>query len=105
MIFFNHSTGQYDEYVYKIRDSYNNMAHLGGQSQPIFHATNTDDLSDKPTKESCLLYLDPETWYDDPEVGDPDVKNVENPTEYADWIKYYAAQSVARLIYLEIKKV
>ena len=96
MIFFNHSTGQYDEYVYKIRDSYNNMAHLGGQSQPNFVPGNTDDLSDKPTRIMSAV-LDPETWYDDPKVGDPDVKDVKNPTEYADWTKYYAAQSVARV--------
>ena len=29
--FFNHSTGQYEEYVYKVKESYDNMAHLGGQ--------------------------------------------------------------------------
>ena len=27
---------------------------------------------------------------------DPDAEGVEKPTEYADWTKYYAAQSVAR---------
>ena len=31
VVFFNHSTGQYEEYVYKIKDSYDNMAHLGGK--------------------------------------------------------------------------
>ena len=31
IVFFNHSTGQYEEYTYKIKDSYDNMAHLGGQ--------------------------------------------------------------------------
>ena len=100
MVFFNHSTGKYDEYVYKIRDSYDNMAHLGGQSQPTFVPGNTDDLSDKPTRIMSAV-LDPETWYDDPKVGDPDVKDVENPTEYADWTKYYAAQSVARIELLQ----
>ena len=29
MIFFNISTGQYEEYTYQIKDSYDNMAHLG----------------------------------------------------------------------------
>ena len=95
MIFFNHSTGAYDEYVYKIRDSYDNMAHLGGQSQPSFVPGNTDDLSDKPTRIMSAI-LDPETWQDDPKVVDPDVATTTKPTEYADWTKYYAAQSVAR---------
>ena len=95
MVFFNHSTGAYDEYVYKIRDSYDNMAHLGGQSQPSFVPGNTDDLSDKPTRIMSAI-LDPETWQDDPKVVDPDVATTTKPTEYADWTKYYAAQSVAR---------
>lgn len=95
MVFFNHSTGQYDEYVYKIKDSYDNMAHLGGQSTVSLVPGNTDDLSAKPTRIMSAI-LDHETWYDDPKVKDPDVPNVENPTEYADWVKYYAAQSAAR---------
>ena len=40
--------------------------------------------------------LDPETWIDAADVSDPDDEGVEKPTEYADWTKYYAAQSVAR---------
>ena len=95
MVFFNMSTGQYDEYVYKIKDSYDNMAHLGGQSTVSLVPGNTDELSGKPTRIMSAV-LDSETWYDDPEVRDPDVPGVENPTEYADWIKYYSAQSVAR---------
>ena len=96
MIFWNHSTGQYDELVYKINDSYNNMAHLGGQSKPSSVPGNIDELSDKPTRIMSAI-LDPETWQDDPKVVDPDVPDVENPTEYADWTKYYAAQSVTRV--------
>ena len=95
MVFFDHSTGKYDEYVYKIKDSYNNMAHLGGQSTVSLVPGNTDELSGKPTRIMSAV-LDNETWYDDPEVKNPDDPKVENPTEYADWIKYYAAQSVAR---------
>ena len=95
MVFFNHSTGAYDEYVYKIKDSYNNMAHLGGQSAPSHVPGNVDDLSDKPTRIMSAI-LDPETWQDDPDVVDPDVATTTSPTEYADWTKYYAAQSVAR---------
>ena len=96
MIFWNHSTGQYDEYVYNINDSYDNMAHLGGQSRPSSVPGNIDELSDKPTRIMSAI-LDPETWQDEAKVVDPDVPNVENPTEYADWTKYYAAQSVTRV--------
>ena len=96
MIFWNHSTGQYDEYVYNINDSYDNMAHLGGQSRPSSVPGNIDELSDKPTRIMSAI-LDPETWQDEAKVVDPDVPDVENPTEYADWTKYYAAQSVTRV--------
>ena len=40
--------------------------------------------------------LDHEAWYNDPDIADPDSEATDNPSEYADWIKYYAAQTVAR---------
>ena len=40
--------------------------------------------------------LDHEAWYNDPDIADPDSAATDNPSEYADWIKYYAAQTVAR---------
>lgn len=96
MIFFNHSTGAYDEYVYKIKESYDNMAHLGGQATVSLIPGNTSELSES-TGRIMSAVLDPETWYDQSDVGDPDDPNVEKPTEYADWTKYYAAQSFARM--------
>ena len=102
LILFNHSTGAYNEYVYKIKDSYNDMAHVGGQSSvsavpgaPRF-PEGRKELSESPSRIMSGI-LDPETWYDDPDVGDPDDPKVENPTEYADWVKYFAVQSVARM--------
>lgn len=100
MVFFNHSTGEYSEVVYKIKSSYDDMAHLGGQST-VSTVPGTDmdallsDASANPARVMSAI-LDPETWIDDSKVTDPDVGDAENPTEYADWTKYYAAQSVAR---------
>ena len=100
MIFFNHSTGAYDEYVYKIKTSYDDMAHLGTQGA-VSSAPGTDidallsDASSNPARVMSAV-LDPETWIDAADVSDPDDEGVEKPTEYADWTKYYAAQSVAR---------
>ena len=54
------------------------------------------ELSESPSRIMSGI-LDPETWYDQSDVGDPDDPNVEKPTEYADWTKYYAAQSFARM--------
>ena len=100
MVFFNHSTGEYSEVVYKIKSSYDDMAHLGGQST-VSTVPGTDidallnDASANPARVMSAV-LDPETWIDESKVTDPDVGDTENPTEYADWTKYYAAQSVAR---------
>jgi hypothetical protein len=100
MVFFNHSTGEYAEYVYKMKNSYDDMAHLGGQST-VSTVPGTDmsallnEASENPARVMSAI-LDPETWIDESKVTDPDVKDAVNPTEYADWTKYYAAQSVAR---------
>ena len=95
MVFFNHSTGQYSEYVYRITESYDNMAHLGGQSKISKIPDNTGSLEKRYSRIMSGI-LDHETWYDDPDIKDPDDPVTTSPTEFADWQKYYAAQSFAR---------
>tara|TARA_Y100000022_G_scaffold173869_1_gene161631 strand:- start:23 stop:1459 length:1437 start_codon:yes stop_codon:yes gene_type:complete len=96
LVFFNHSTGQYEEYVYKIKDSYANMATLGGQEGISLLPVRDKELSDYPTR-VMSIYLDHESWSNSvepasPEPGDKSKK----PTPFADWQKYYTAQSLAR---------
>jgi hypothetical protein len=96
MVFFNHSTGQYEEYVYKIKDSYDNMAHLGGQEGITLIPSNQIELSDYPTR-IMSVFLDHETWYNEAKPASPDPKDGgTDPTKFADWQKFYMAQSVAR---------
>ena len=96
LVFFNHSTGQYEEYVYKIKDSYDNMAHLGGQEGLTLIPTNQIELSDYPTR-IMSVFLDHETWYNEEKPASPDPKDgATSPTKFADWQKFYAAQSIAR---------
>jgi len=96
MVFFNHSTGQYEEYVYKIKDSYDNMAHLGGQEGLTLIPSNQIELSDYPTR-IMSVFLDHETWYNEAKPASPDPKDGgTDPTKFADWQKFYAAQSIAR---------
>ena len=94
-IFFNISTGQYEEYVYKISSSYDHMAHLGGQDSISFIPTNQEELSQTPSRVLSAI-LDHEAWFNDPDIADPDSEATDNPNEFADWQKYYAAQGVAR---------
>lgn len=94
MVFFNYSTGQYEEYTYNIKDSYKSMSHLGKQENVSPIPSSQLDLSSKPTRIMSAL-LDHEAWFNDPQVADPN-QNTENPNKYADWVKYYASQSIAR---------
>ncbi len=95
MVFFNMSTGQYEEYTYKVKQSYDAMSHLGGQDSVSLIPTNQEELSETPSRVMSAI-LDHEAWYNDPDIADPDSEATDNPSEYADWIKYYAAQTVAR---------
>jgi len=95
MVFFNHSTGQYEEYVYKIKDSYDNMAHLGGQDSIALIPANQIELSDYPTRIMSMV-LDHESWFNEPGIANPEDSNAKDPTKFADWQKYYAAQGSAR---------
>lgn len=94
--FWNHSTGQYEEYVYKLKETYDNMAHLGGQESLSLIPSNQIELSEYPTKIMSIL-LDHETWYNDPGIASPDESDGSDaPTQFADWQKYYAAQAISR---------
>ena len=103
LVFFNHSTGQYEEYTYKIRSSYNNMAHLGGQSNIDLIPVNQKELSEKPSRLMSKI-LDDETWFNEPEPANIDENTTGNSTRFADWSKYYTAQSIARKKLLENQK-
>ena len=96
IVFFNHSTGQYEEYVYKIKDSYENMAHLGGQEGvSLIPASQKGELSDFPTRVMTML-LDHEAWYNEPGIANPEDAEATDPNKFADWQKYYASQGAAR---------
>lgn len=96
LVFFNHSTGQYEEYVYKIKDSYDNMSHLGGQEGITLIPSNQIELSDYPTR-IMSVFLDHESWYNESKPASPDPKDGgTSPSKFADWQKFYAAQSIAR---------
>ena len=94
IIFFNLSTGQYEEYQYKITDSYKNMAHLGNQTKVSELKVGEQQLVETPSRLMTMV-LDHETWFNEPGVASP-YEDAENPSVFADWHKHFAAQSVAR---------
>ena len=96
MIFFNISTGQYEEYTYQIKDSYDNMAHLGYQDSVAKIPSNEKgDLSEVPSRVMSVL-LDHESWYNEPGIANPEDPKATDPNKFADWQKYYATQGIAR---------
>ena len=96
--FFNHSTGGYSEYLYRLKDNYDNMTHLGGQAilSEIPIGVDNKELADFPSR-TMSVYIDHETWYNEPGVASPEPDDgAEDPTPYADWQKYYTVQSLSR---------
>ena len=104
IVFFNHSTGLYEEYDYVLTDTYDNMAHLGGQESLNRVSSTAKDLSKNSTRLMQIL-LDHETWYNEPSPASPEPKDgAKDPTKFADWQKYYAAQSIARYKLLTLQQ-
>ena len=95
MIFFNPSTGQYDEYAYNLKDSYDKMEHLGSGELDLIPTTEIE-LSEYPTRYMSTI-LDHETWFAGATPADPESEAGSSaPAPFADWQKYFAAQSLSR---------
>ena len=96
MVFFNHSTGQYDEYVYKLSDTYDSMTQLGNQQKVSLVKVDANNLGDYPSRIMSIL-LDHETWYNGKEPASPEPSDGStSPSQYSDRHKFYASQSIAR---------
>ena len=103
IVFFNHSTGEYDEYDYVLEKTFDNMAHLGGQQSLNTLTSTQKNLSKKPSKLMSIV-LDHETWYNDPGIANPEDEKAENPSAFSDRQKFYAAQSTARYRLLALQQ-
>jgi hypothetical protein len=97
MCFFNHSTGQYDEYVYNLKDAFEDMKHLGSQQEPsLIKVGKNKTLSDYPTGLMSMI-LDHETWYNEATPASPyDKDGSKSPSPYSERHLEYAAQSIVR---------
>jgi len=96
IVFFNHSTGQYEEYDYSLQDAYKDMKHLGAQNTPSLIKFSDKSISDYPTRIVSKI-LDHESWYNDPEIASYDEQDgSESPSEFCDFHKHFSAQSMIR---------
>ena len=51
------------------------------------------------------MVLDHEAWYNEPEIANPEDKEAENPSLFADQHKHYAAQTIARKTLLKNQRL
>jgi len=99
---FNLSTQEYEEVVYTLADSWNDMAHLGNQNNvdkinfsPAGQLVGLDASSEITRNMSFVI--DHEAFFNDPQIGNPEDKSEpKNPNDAAELYKYFAAQSSAR---------
>lgn len=94
--YYNMSTGKYEEYVWKLTDTFENMSKLGTQEKLGKYQIQA---SEQPTRVMSMI-LDHETWYN----GEEPTEDGEN-AEYPDFAKYYLSQSIGRLSILASQKM
>jgi hypothetical protein len=101
--YYNFSTGSYEEYVYSLSDSYQNMGHMGTQQGLPYGQA---ELSKYPTRIMSVL-LDHETWFSGEGIASPEEKDGAggSTTNFPDFQKSYISQSISRLNTLQNQKV
>lgn len=102
MVFYNFSTGSYDEYTYNLADSFNNMSHLGSQGGL---GKIQKDLSTRPTRIVSAI-LDHEIWYSGEDSGSNEEKDGgSGNNSFPDYQKYYMAQALSRYYIMDNQKL
>ena len=97
MVFFNPSTGRYDEYVFDIEKSYKSMQHLGKDEKL---PEGPKELSKYPTR-IMTQFLDDETFYNGNGIASIDPKDNDGQgTAFPDYKKFYMSQSISRKLLL-----
>lgn len=99
MVFFNPSTGQYEEYPYNMSETYKSREGLGSQETASY---TEKEMGKYPTRIMSMI-LDHETWQNNTEPGTP-YEASKNPSQYADWQKHFMAQSLTRFSTLKNQK-
>jgi hypothetical protein len=102
IVFYNYSTGAYEEYAYSLKDSFKEMNHLGSQDGML---KGQAELANNPTRIMSAL-IDHETWFSEKEIASPEKKDGgSNAAEFPDWQKSYVTQSISRLNSLNNQEV
>lgn len=98
IVFFNPSTGTYEEYVYSLNDTYNSMVHMGSADKL---PKGQKELANYPTR-IMTQFIDHETFYNENGTASPESRDgSREPTQFPDWKKFYLAQSIGRMSLLK----
>lgn len=102
MVFYNYSTGTYEEYTYSLSETFKNMSHLGSQDKlPAFQ----EKMSSYPSRVMSMV-LDHETWFDGTESASPEaIDGGTAKSQFPDYQKYYISQGIARRYLMENQKM
>lgn len=94
---FNHTTGQYDEYVYNQKNSFENMKHLGTQKEPTLIKLGGGKTLDEYPSRILTILLDHELWYNENKPASHEPRDgATSPAPYTDRHVEYSAQAKAR---------
>jgi len=99
LVFFNPTTGEYEEYPYNMSETYKSREGLGNQETASY---TEKEMGKYPTRIMSMI-LDHETWQNNLEPGTP-YEASKNPSQYADWQKHFMAQSLTRFSTLKNQK-
>ena len=92
--FFNINTGEYEEQIYSLNTMWNNMAHMGSQTDLPKGQT---DLSDYPSRVMSSI-VNHETYYMGSKVASNEDKHGgDGDNSYPDWQKQFLTQGISRL--------
>lgn len=98
LIFYNMSTGEYNEFNYNLKETFDSMVKLGNQDKlPEYQIKH----SDYPSRVMSMV-VDHETWHRGESVADPEQKG---NALYPDENKYLIAQGMARRNILNFQKL
>lgn len=102
MVYYNFSTGSYEEYTYSLDDSYSTMSHLGSQTQL---GKVQKELSERPSRIISTV-VDHETWFDGFGPASPEPKDGGTSTaEFPDFQKHYLGQTFSRHYIMDNQKL
>ena len=98
MVFYNFSTGEYNEFNYNLKETFDSMVKLGNQDKlPEYQIQH----SNYPTRVISMV-VDHETWHRGESVADPEQNG---NALYPDESKYMLAQGIARRNILNFQKL